>query len=216
MRNEKGVPFGAPFFFAGAFAFMRSLPFLAAASALALLAHPTIAAAQEEVTQVPGSQAQDLTFERVFGSPSLNGPSPRGVKLSPDGRYLTLLRNREDDKDRYDLWGYDRESGEWRMLVDSEALGSGRELSEAEKMQRERLRVGSLKGIITYDWSADGQSLLVPLDGDLYLARLDGTTQRLTDTEASELNPALSETGAYVSFVRDRRPARRTPTCGCS
>ena len=184
---------------------MRSLPFLAAASALALLAHPTIAAAQEEVTQVPGSQAQDLTFERVFGSPSLNGPSPRGVKLSPDGRYLTLLRNREDDKDRYDLWGYDRESGEWRMLVDSEALGSGRELSEAEKMQRERLRVGSLKGIITYDWSADGQSLLVPLDGDLYLARLDGTTQRLTDTEASELNPALSETGAYVSFVRDRR-----------
>ena len=184
---------------------MRSLPFLAAASALALLAHPTIAAAQEEVTQVPGSQVQDLTLERVFGSPSLNGPSPRGVKLSPDGRYLTLLRNREDDKDRYDLWGYDRESGEWRMLVDSEALGSGRELSEAEKMQRERLRVGSLKGIITYDWSADGQSLLVPLDGDLYLARLDGTTQRLTDTEASELNPALSETGAYVSFVRDRR-----------
>jgi dipeptidyl-peptidase-4 len=184
---------------------MRSLPLFAAASALALLAYPTIAAAQEEVTQVPGKQAQDLTLERVFASPSLNGPAPRGLKLSPDGRYLTLLRNREDDKDRYDLWGYDRESGEWGMLVDSEALGSGRELSEAEKMQRERLRVGSLKGIITYDWSADGQSLLVPLDGDLYLARLDGTTQRLTDTEASELNPALSETGAYVSFVRDRR-----------
>jgi dipeptidyl-peptidase-4 len=184
---------------------MRSLPLFAAASALALLVHPTIAAAQEEVTQVPGKQAQDLTLERVFASPSLNGSSPRGLKLSPDGRYLTLLRNREDDKDRYDLWGYDRESGEWRMLVDSEALGSGRELSEAEKMQRERLRVSSLKGIITYDWSADGQSLLVPLDGDLYLARLDGTTQRLTDTEASELNPALSETGAYVSFVRDRR-----------
>jgi dipeptidyl-peptidase-4 len=184
---------------------MRSLPLFAAASALALLAYPTIAAAQEEVTQVPGKQVQDLTLERVFASPSLNGSSPRGLKLSPDGRYLTLLRNREDDKDRYDLWGYDRESGEWRMLVDSEALGSGRELSEAEKMQRERLRVSSLKGIITYDWSADGQSLLVPLDGDLYLARLDGTTQRLTDTEASELNPALSETGAYVSFVRDRQ-----------
>lgn len=184
---------------------MRPLPLLAAASALALLAHPTIAAAQEEVTQVPGQQIHDLTLERVFASPSLSGSSPRGLKLSPDGRYLTLLRNREDDKDRYDLWGYDRESGEWRMLVDSETLGSGRELSEAEKMQRERLRVGSLKGIITYDWAADGQSLLVPLDGDLYLARLDGTTQRLTDTEASELNPALSETGAYVSFVRDRR-----------
>ena len=47
--------------------------------------------------------------------------------------------------------------------------------------------------------------MLVPLDGDLYLARLGGETVQLTDTEESELNPALSNTGAYVSFVRDRR-----------
>jgi dipeptidyl-peptidase-4 len=182
---------------------MRSACLVAAAVALAVMS--ATAGAQDRKGEAEQVADGGLTLERVFGSPSLNGPSPRGMKLSPDGRYLTLLRNREEDKDRYDLWGFDRESGEWRMLVDSEALGSGRELSEAEKMQRERLRVGSLKGIITYDWAADGKSLLVPLDGDLYLARLDGTTQRLTDTEASELNPALSETGAYVSFVRDRR-----------
>ncbi len=146
-----------------------------------------------------------LTFERVFGSPGLNGSSPRATRISPDGRYLTLLRNREDDKDRYDLWGYDRTSGEWTMLVDSEKLGSGRELSEDEKMQRERARVGNLKGIITYQWSADGKSVLVPLDGDLYLAGLEGSVTRLTDTEASELNPKLSPEGGYVSFVRDRQ-----------
>ncbi|OBX18433.1 peptidase S9 [Erythrobacter sp. QSSC1-22B] len=149
--------------------------------------------------------APELTFERVFASPDLDGPSPRQAKLSPDGRFLTLLRNRESDRERYDLWGYDRTSGEWRMLVDSEALGTGRELSEDEKMQRERARVGSLKGIIDYQWTSDGSGVLVPLDGDLYLARLDGSTLRLTDTEESELNPALSETGEYVSFVRDRR-----------
>lgn len=151
------------------------------------------------------SGTADLTFERVFASPDLNGASPRQAKLSPDGRYLTLLRNRADDKDRYDLWGYDRTSGEWKMLIDSEALGSGRALSEDEKMQRERARVGNLKGIISYQWTADGSGVLVPLDGDLYLARLDGQVTRLTDTEESELNPALSETGKYVSFVRDRQ-----------
>ena len=91
------------------------------------------------------------------------------------------------------------------MLVDSEALGSGRDLSEDEKMQRERARVGSLKGIIDYQWTKDASGVLVPLDGDLYLARLSGETVQLTDTEESELNPALSNTGAYVSFVRDRR-----------
>jgi dipeptidyl-peptidase-4 len=146
-----------------------------------------------------------LSFERVFASPGLDGPAPRQVKLAPDGRYLTLLRNREDDRERYDLWGYDIETREWRMLVDSEKLGSGRELSEDEKMQRERARVGSLKGIISYQWASDGSGVLVPLDGDLFLAKLDGTVTRLTDTEGTELNPKLSSKGGYVSFVRDRR-----------
>ena len=146
-----------------------------------------------------------LTFERVFASPSLSGQAPRGVKLSPDGKWLTVLRSREADKDRYDLWGYERATGKWRMLVDSEKVGSGRALSEAEKMQRERQRIGKLKGIVAYSWAPDGNAILVPLDGDLYLAKLDGSVQPLTKTPESELNPALSETGKYLSFVRDNR-----------
>ena len=177
---------------------------LLAAAAILALATP-LAAQESDGMTTQATQATDLSLERVFASPGLNGPSPRGAKLSPDGRYLTLLRNREDDKDRYDLWGYDRETGEWTMLVDSEKLSSGRELSEDEKMQRERARVGNLKGIISYQWSPDSTGVLVPLDGDLYLAKLDGTITRLTDTEESELNPKLSEQGTYVSFVRDRQ-----------
>lgn len=175
---------------------------LVAASALALL--PVAAAyAQDGTPAAPGDTAMNLTFERVFASPSLDGPAPRAARLSPDGRYLTVLRNRETDRERYDLWAYDRQAGTWAMLVDSEKLGSGRELSEAEKMQRERARVGSLKGIIAYQWVSDGSGVLVPLDGDLYLARLGGEVVRLTDTEESELNPAMSGTSRYVSFVRD-------------
>ncbi len=161
--------------------------------------------ASAQHTEVVENDIPMLTFERVFASPSLDGTSPRQAKLSPDGRYLTLLRNREDDRERYDLWGYDRESGKWTMLVDSEKLGTGRELSEDEKMQRERARVGNLKGIISYQWTSDGSGVLVPLDGDLYLAKLDGDVTRLTDTEESELNPVVSDTGKYVSFVRDRQ-----------
>jgi dipeptidyl-peptidase-4 len=180
------------------------LLFRATASALALFALPAIAAA-EEATHVHEPSAQTLTIERVFASPSLEGPAPRLPKLSPDGRYLTVLRNRETDRERYDLWAYDRQDGQWRMLVDSEKLGSGRELSEAEKMQRERQRVAGLKGIVTYDWSADGKSVLVPIEGDLYLAGLDGGVTRLTNSPEGELNPVLSGSGKYVSFVRDRR-----------
>lgn len=147
---------------------------------------------------------QTLTLERVFASPSLNGAVPRSPKLSPDGTMATLLRNRADDRDRFDLWAVDTTTGAARMLVDSQKVGSGAEVSEAEKMRRERARVGGTKGIVNYDWAPNGKSILVPIDGDLYLAGLDGTVRRLTATPASEVDAEVSTGGRYVSFVRDQ------------
>lgn len=156
------------------------------------------------MTQANAQQPEKLSLERVFGNPSLSGPTPRAVKLSPDGRWLTLLRNRPDEKERFDLWAVDTSTGVEKMLVDSRKLGSGAELSEAEKMQRERARIADLKGIVAYDWSADGKSILVPLDGDLYLAGLDGSVRRLTNSATSELDGTTSPKGGFVSFVRDQ------------
>ncbi|WP_298853459.1 DPP IV N-terminal domain-containing protein [uncultured Sphingomonas sp.] len=159
-------------------------------------------AALAAVQPAQAADAPGLTLERVFASPDINGPSPRALRLSPDGSLLTVLRNRADEKERYDLWALDPASGAWRMLVDSSKVGTGAELSEAEKMQRERLRSGGIKGILTYDWTADGKAILVPLDGDLYLAGLDGAVRRLTNTPEGELNPIVSPRGSFVSFVR--------------
>ncbi|WP_294203315.1 DPP IV N-terminal domain-containing protein [uncultured Sphingomonas sp.] len=153
---------------------------------------------------VQGSKQGELTLGRVFGSPDLSGSQPRGLRLSPDGTLLTSLRPRADERERLDLWARDTRTGEERMLVDSKKVGSGAELSEAEKMQRERARIGGSKGIVAYDWAPDGKSILVPLDGDLYLASLDGTVRRLTNTPGGELNPIVSPKGGYVSFVRDQ------------
>ena len=91
------------------------------------------------------------------------------------------------------------------MLVDSRKVGSGAELSEAEKMQRERARLSGLKRIVAYAWAPDSQHILVPIDGDLYLADLAGNVRRLTTTKSSELDGAVSEKGRFVSFVRDNR-----------
>jgi dipeptidyl-peptidase-4 len=146
--------------------------------------------------------AKDLTLERVFQSPALSGPAPRMLKLSPDGRFATLLRNRAEDKERYDLWAVDTATGEARMLVDSLKLGTGAEVSEEEKMRRERLRIAGTKGITAYQWAPDAKSILVPLDGDLYLASLDGSVRRVTETAETELDAEVSETGRFLSFVR--------------
>lgn len=163
----------------------------AALAAIAMIAvHPTMAA--------------ELTLERVFASPALSGPMPRELKLSPDGRTATLLRPRPDDRDRYDLWAVDVATGTSRMLVDSTKLGTGAALSETERMNRERQRIASVKGIAGYDWAPDSSGLLVPIDGDLWLANVDGRVKQLTKTAATETDAQVSPKGRFVSFVRDR------------
>lgn len=148
--------------------------------------------------------AAELTLERVFASPSLSGSTPRLVRLAPDGSLATLLNPRPDDRDRYDLWAVDPATGALRMLVDSTKFGSGAALSETERMNRERQRIASIKGIASYAWAADSRHLLVPIDGDLWLAGVDGSVRRLTDTPSTETDAQMSPKGRYVSFVRDR------------
>lgn len=152
----------------------------------------------------PATKPGLLTLERVFASPSLNGTTPGQLKLSPDGRWLTSIRPRADDRERYDLWALDTRTGAERVLVDSLKLGSGAALSEAEKMQRERQRISGSKGVVAYDWAPDSQSLLVPLDGALYRVAIDGSATRLDAVGAGPLNPSISPRGGFVSFVRDQ------------
>ena len=142
-----------------------------------------------------------LTLHRVFGNPDLSGAQPRGLKLSPDGTLLTSLQPRPDEKERFDLWALDTRTGVERMLVDSRKVGSGAELSEVEKMQRERARIAGSKGIVGYDWAPTGTALLVPLDGGLYLADLGGGVRRLVPDAVAPLNPVISPQGRFVSYV---------------
>jgi dipeptidyl-peptidase-4 len=145
-----------------------------------------------------------LTLQRVFASPDLAGAQPQSLRLSPDGTLLTSVRNRDDERARFDLWALDTRTGTSRMLVDSRKVGSGGALSEAQKMQRERDRSLTGKtGIVQYDWSPDGRSILFPLDGQLYLADRNGDARLLAGTEGA-LNPAVSPRGGYLSYVRDQ------------
>src|SRR2546423_935100 len=36
---------------------------------------------------------QGLTIARLFGDPNLEGPSPRKLKFSPEGNYVSFIRN---------------------------------------------------------------------------------------------------------------------------
>ncbi len=149
---------------------------------------------------------ENLEIERLYAAPDLDGPSPRGVRISPDSTRVTFLRGKETDPLQMDLWEYNLADAEMRLLVDSTALVAGdEELSEEELARRERLRIVGQRGIVSYQFSPDGKRLLFPLSGDLFLYDLEnGETRQLTATETGETDPKFSSTGRYVSFIRDQ------------
>lgn len=140
----------------------------------------------------------------IVANPALNGASPRGVQFSPDGSLLTFLKPNAENPEVLDLWSMPSSGGEPTLLVDSKVLSPEEvELSEEEKARRERQRISS-RGIISYDWDAKGERILVPLDGDLYTIALpSGEVTQLTNTESYEIDARVSPTGRYVSFVRN-------------
>ena len=150
-------------------------------------------------TPVPGG----LTPERINSSPALGGPSLSGVRIAPSGEFVTVLQGREDDARQKDLWAYDLETGEGRLLVSSTELLDGPEvLSEEEKNRRERARQYG-KGIISYSWAGENL-LLFPLGGDIYLYDLETKESRqVTATKGFETDPKVSRDGSKVAYVRE-------------
>jgi dipeptidyl-peptidase-4 len=147
-------------------------------------------------TAVSSAAPAKLTLERVFASPGIAGATPCALS---DGRFVTVLRNRAEDRDRYDLWGFDRHTGHWRMLVDSaraveraRAFRSGQDAARAAADRRDL-------GVVSYDWSPDAQSVLVPVDGQLFLAHVAGKDARSLPVAAATggevLNPGLGPKG---------------------
>ena len=158
--------------------------------------------------------AANLSIERIFAAPDLSGASLRAPRFSPDGRLVTYLQGRADDKDRLDLWAWDVAGGRATRLVDSTRLtaeppaAGAAVVNSEEEQRRERQRTSSLSGIVDYAFSPDSRRLLFPIDGDLYLFDRDApaatAVRRLTRTAAYETDPQFSPGGRYVSFVRDR------------
>lgn len=154
---------------------------------------------------VPFVQAKKLTVERIYSSPSLSGPSMRGLKISPDGARVTFLKGKESDYERLDLWEYHIESGKTRLLFDSDDLQSGKEeLSDEEKARRERMRLKG-SGIVSYQWSKDGKALLFPLGGDIYYHKIgDKSARKLFTSKEFETDIKFSPKANYVSYIRDQ------------
>lgn len=153
---------------------------------------------------------KQVTLSRLVEDPPLEGPRTLGLAISPDAKWLTFLRGSEKDSEVLDLWGVPLSSTdqEPRPLVRAtDILGDEKEdLSEAERMARERKRI-RLRGLVGYKFCGnDSHNLLFTLGGDLYHVtpkEPKPTVKRLTRDGGAKLDSRCSPNGTYASFVRD-------------
>ncbi len=147
-----------------------------------------------------------LTLDRIFGDPDINGVAPISLKFSPDGEYISFLKGSESDFEQLNLWVYRISDGTESLLVEASSLAEDhRILSDEEKARRERRRI-TQRGIIEYYWSPIGDSLIFPLDGNLFHYKIDNSSPivQLTDSDTFETDIRFSPDGKFLSFVREK------------
>lgn len=127
---------------------------------------------------------------------------PFHVRVSGDGQRVLFLRASATDPVA-DLFVREA-SGVRRLLSAREILGGKtEELSAAEKAERERRRIKTA-GFTGFQISADGDRLVLKLDGQLYLHDFsDARTVKVVLPDGVILNPKLSPSARSLAFVLD-------------
>ncbi|MBW3570255.1 MAG: prolyl oligopeptidase family serine peptidase [Gemmatimonadetes bacterium] len=157
---------------------IRSLP--RAAAALCALAAALAAAPGQAQTAANGF---DLSVRNIMRGPELVGRSPDEVRFSEDGRWVYFRWRAPESADTAThVYRVPATGGAPEMLPDSVA---------------DRIAPAPGEG----GWNADRTRRAFVRLGDVYVAHVNGTERRITQTPARESGPELSADGGTVYWM---------------
>lgn len=149
-------------------------------------------------------QPADGFLEQFTATGAFRLGRPASIRITPKGDAVLFLRSGPRSFER-DLWTFDPSTGEERVLLTAQQILEGGEerLTAEELARRERQRLAA-RGIASYQLSADGSRILVPLSGRLFvIERETRAVVELPSDGGSPIDPRFSPDGSRVAVVRD-------------
>ena len=148
--------------------------------------------------------ASKISLRDVATFPKPGTVIPGSLSFTSDGQHATFLYSDDKSLSRQ-LYAIDLKTGERHLVVEAPDGGDTEaNLSAEEKLERERRRERGL-GVTRYSWSKTGDTLLIPLGGDLLVQNgIEGELRKVVDAEGKPaLSPRLSRDGSMLAYVFD-------------
>lgn len=143
-----------------------------------------------------------IPFDRLNMFPTLNGRSPAGPTMSPDGNHIVFAWNTTGARMR-DLWMLDYPSGEKRVIFEASKierpLNQDDARTEQQKKEQDQYDGGFGGGAI---WSPDSKEFLVGYRGRTWKYNLTTkTAEPLFDGAIDASNFEYTDDGKYLLFL---------------
>ncbi|HEY6465211.1 MAG TPA: S9 family peptidase [Candidatus Acidoferrales bacterium] len=144
--------------------------------------------------------APQLTPERIYGAPSLEGALTEGVQWSPDSSRISFMQSDPRDASRTELWVMNAATGAKSVLVNSAQLIRFLQPEKTATIQSTGLgRVAAED----YFWAPDGNAILFKSGGRLVCVDLHSMTSKiLVDSKEDVSDPKFSPDGKWVSYLQ--------------
>src|SRR5262245_31678426 len=154
-------------------------------SRLASLLVPSLFLPVVALPPAQAAPAEKLTIERINAEAPLSGSLPSRLQWHPDGKRLTFLRKAGETSS---LFALDVTKGQEQLLLDGAKL---------------KLPGDKPLPLANASWLADGKTLLVPAQGDIFTVDVaSGEVKALVQSPEEEEFATASPDGRRVAFVR--------------
>jgi dipeptidyl-peptidase-4 len=181
---------------------------LAAPLAFAVLASPPGTVAWGAAAPVASGSADDGFLGQYASTYHFTLGKPTAIRVTPGGDAVLFLRSGPRSFVQ-DLYTFDTATGRERVLLTAADIlrGAQEQLSAEERARRERMRQAG-RGIVSYQLSEDGQRILIPLGGRVFVAERRSGAGRpprvveLTRAGGETIDPQLSPDGTRAAWVR--------------